>query len=182
MPRNRLFGFALRQLGVTLLELLVVVALVGVMAAIAVPSYSAYIVRGQRAAAKTALMQSAQFLERAYTSSGCYNYGSATDCTTQSGTSGVTLPSVLTNAPVDGGLFTYSIALTYPASGVGVVPGQDYLLTATPCGASGATCPTSGSNPAFVDPDCGTLALTNTGAKSASGTLGTDPNAPCWQR
>jgi len=156
--------------GVTLLELLIVVVLVGVLAAIAVPSYSAYVVRGQRTAAKTALMQAAQFLERNYTSNGCYKYGTPATCQTPAGAA-LALPS--SNAPTDGGAFTYAIGVAFPTD-------QSYTLTATPCGAGG-TCP-SGSNGSFTDPDCGALTLDNTGGKTANGTLGTDPAAPCWQR
>jgi type IV pilus assembly protein PilE len=143
--------------GFTLLELLVTVVLIGVLAAIAIPSYSAYVARGQRSAAKAALMQSAQFLERNYTSSGSYSTGAS---------------GVATNAPTDGGQITYALAVTFPTS-------QTYVLTATPCGAAGS-CP-AGSNSTFTDTECGTLTLDNTGAKSVSGGTNADPNA-CWGR
>jgi len=161
--------------GVTLIELLVVVVLVGILAAVAVPSYSAYVVRGQRAAAKTALMQAAEYLERNYTSNGCYNYGVPADCQLQTGTP-VALPSALNNAPTDGGKFTYVLGLTFPASGVGVVLGQAYALTATPC--SEGSCPAPTSNTTFADPGCGILSLTNAGVKDAEVTANA---ATCWQ-
>ena len=155
--------------GFTLLEILITAVLLGILAAIAIPSYSAYVARGQRSAAKAALMQSAQFLERNYTAFGCYNQTSAT-CGTASAVA-VTAP-VAQYAPTDGGQITYALSLT-------TVTSQTYALAATPCGTAG-TCP-AGSNSAFTDPQCGTLALDNTGTKTASGGTSTD-TPTCWGR
>jgi len=164
MARTRCSGF-------TLIELLLTVILVAILAAVAIPSYSAYVVRGQRAAAKVALEQAAQFLERNYTANGCYNYAAPSDCASQTGTA-LALPSGLSSAPTDGApAYTYAVTLAAAA-------GQSFTLNATPCGATGANCP-AGSNTTFTDPDCAVLSLQNDGTKGASGTLGA---VTCWQR
>ena len=62
----------MRQKGFTLIELMIVVAIVGILSAIAYPSYTEYIARGHRADARTGLLQAQQWLERASTATGVY--------------------------------------------------------------------------------------------------------------
>ena len=65
------------QQGVTLIELMVVVAIIGLLTSIAVPTYRNYVIRANRSDAKVAMMQTAQALERCYTNSTPYAYNSA---------------------------------------------------------------------------------------------------------
>jgi len=60
------------QRGFTLIELMIVVAVVGILTAIALPSYQTYIERSRRADGKAALMRAAQWAERAATATGAY--------------------------------------------------------------------------------------------------------------
>ncbi len=62
-----------RTAGVTLIELLIVVAVIGILAAIAYPSYRQYVLRASRTEAKVALLQWAQVLEKCFTRFGTYS-------------------------------------------------------------------------------------------------------------
>ena len=62
-----------RMLGITLLELMAVVVVIGVLAAIAVPSYRQYTMRAQRTEAKAALMQLQTNQERFYLTNRTYS-------------------------------------------------------------------------------------------------------------
>ena len=59
--------------GFTLIELMIVVAIVGVLAAIALPSYSAYVAKANRAAARGQLEQAAQYMQRFYAANDRYD-------------------------------------------------------------------------------------------------------------
>jgi len=63
------------QAGMTLIELLIVVAVMGILLALAVPGYSSYMLRVNRAEAISQLMQAAMCQERIRASRGSYDTG-----------------------------------------------------------------------------------------------------------
>ena len=63
--------------GFTLIELLITLVCIGVLSALAWPSYQQHLLRSQRANARTALLQTAHWLERAASANG--NYPAAAD-------------------------------------------------------------------------------------------------------
>jgi type IV pilus assembly protein PilE len=96
------------QQGFTLIEVMVVVVILGILAAIAIPNYTEHVNRGRRTEAKTALLQIAQWQERRRTEAGGYS---------------TSLPSGLTSVGT-----TYTIALATGATATA------YTLTATRAG------------------------------------------------
>ncbi len=64
--------------GFSLIELMITVAIIGILASIALPSYEAYVQRTRRSDAKTFLSGMAQQLERCFTRFGAYNHASCT--------------------------------------------------------------------------------------------------------
>ena len=103
--------------GFTLVELLVVISIIGILSAIAYPSYAEHVRRGYRSEARSAMLQAAQWLERAATATGSYP-----------------------TAALPGGM------ATVPSGRYGIVlssNGTSYTLTATPSGAQASdTCGT----------------------------------------
>lgn len=86
------------QVGVTLIELLIVVVVVGILASVAIPSYMDYVARAKRSEAKAALQEEAQFLEQYFTTNGVYTGAAPRNA----------------QLPRDGGTQTYSVTLTIP--------------------------------------------------------------------
>ncbi len=99
--------------GFTLIELMVVVAIVAILAAIALPSYNNYVMRSRRASGHDMLMMVATAQERYYTNHNAY----ATDLADL----GFSTPASLTS---EGGYYLVALA----AGGTA----QNFTLQATP--------------------------------------------------
>ncbi len=144
-----------RACGFTLLELLVVLAILGVFASVAWPAYASHVARAKRAAARAVLLEAAQFMERHYATQNTYALGSST------------LPERLQASPAGAGSQTGQAHYTLSVQGregTGSPDGLGYRLVATPV---------------VADARCGELTLEHTGKRGRSQGELTDEE--CWR-
>ncbi|TIH09850.1 type IV pilin protein [Pseudomonas leptonychotis] len=121
--------------GFTLIELLIVVAIVGILAAIAYPSYQEYVRKGNRTDATTALLQVSQTLERCFTQFSAYNNA---NCSVQNAGT-VNSAERLYTIGIASAATTYTLTATPVAGRAQASDGKCATLTLTHLGLKGAT-------------------------------------------
>lgn len=127
-----------KQSGITLVELMITVGIVGILAAIAYPSYRQQVLRGNRTEGKAELMEASQELEKCFTRYGAYN---SANCTARGTLTGAGRPS-------EGRRYQISLAAT-------ANPTTEFALQAVP------------QNGQEAD-SCGTLTLDQTGLRGSA--------------
>jgi type IV pilus assembly protein PilE len=154
-----------RNKGFTLIELMIVVAVIGILAAIAYPSYTEQVNKGRRASAKAVLLDAQAYMERIYSE----NYSYAADTSGTLINSGTYFQSNFSVAPKPGeGNAAYTITLASTTN--------TYTVTATPI----ATGPMNNDK-------CGSFTANRTGRKGVvnwvTGKFANqvEANRECWK-
>jgi len=140
--------------GFTLVEMMIVVTIIGILSAAALPQYQQYVERSRRVEAGSVLMDAAQFMQKIMDSNnGAYQVGNAPPV----------LPISMQTSPPNatGTKVVYSITVATPTP-------NTFVLTATP----------KLGGPMASDA-CGNLTLDQRGRKGNSSTLKTVQN--CWK-
>jgi type IV pilus assembly protein PilE len=144
-----------KQRGVTLIELVVVMIIVGILAAVAIPSYRDYVLRSQRSDAKDALLALATAQEKHYLQ--CNTYGTAI-----AGATNCAAGQVQTAAASKNGWYTLAIVAADAIS---------FTVSATAA---------AGQNQ-FQDTECRSFRVTDRGVRTATDAGGADNTAECWR-
>lgn len=152
--------------GFTLIEAMIVVAIIGIISAIALPSYSEYIKRSRRSEAQTVLQEAAIFMQRYYSANDRYTGVAGTTTTESEQISGSPaaslLPAGLRQSPTSGTASYNVIVLARDSP-------PSFTVRATPTGG-------------MTGDACGELSLNSQGVKAYNPPGGSRKSlADCWK-
>ncbi len=117
--------------GFTLVELVVVVAIIGILIAIAYPNYNQYLQRGSREAMQAELLRIASLQEKIYLNSNSYAPSANLVITTTNVYNGTSAGGLTSSATSEDGNYTITMSTPTGCNG-GATPCQSFVLTATP--------------------------------------------------
>ena len=143
--------------GFTLIEIMIGIAIVGILAAIAVPSYLKIVARSNRAAAQAQLLQAAQYMQRFYAANDSYLSDRTGNKTVDQ-----VMPASLQSAPQGGTVSLYQL------DWVNNAPSQSTFTL--------AMVPVAGQS--MANDPCGSFTITQTGLKGVTGSWTV---AQCWR-
>jgi type IV pilus assembly protein PilE len=163
--------------GFSLIELMFVVAIVGIISRVALPSYTKQLQKNQRAVAKARLAQAAQQLERFYSDNSSYyvDMNAGPPCVLVVNTAGSTANGFMRmmNPSWCGGAST----TVYSGSNNETTSVYTIELATSSANAFTVTAKPVAGTAQAADTKCNWLTLTNTGAK---GITGTGSLSDCW--
>jgi type IV pilus assembly protein PilE len=154
-PRRQFAGF-------TLIELMITIAIIAILAAVALPSYSEYVARANRAEARAVLQQAAQYMIRFYASNDRYDQTRGGD--------DIKMPDTVRYSPTGRTSANALYQIKYTSGKVDGAASNSFTLTMERVSGSAA-----------ANDACGDFTLTHLGAKNITNNAPSKSWQSCWK-